>query len=384
MKHELSDMLAASKENPPPPRYTVEDALAAGRKRQSRRRVLLTGAGSAAAVVAVAAAIAVPQIVTRNSTDNKTTTNAAPAASAPKKQTPFAYPADDFTGNIAPFKSGDLTVSGTVQVTSSYQVATIVAPGTGAKFEDAHGKIHTWVNNAGNVVVYRKGVYNPALVAKTGTKVKVNSGPLGYYIAPKKQAPIKPGFPAGYSDATVAWQYAGDSWAVVTTNQAAKASETDMINLAQKVTSDTATAMKVDFKLSYVPKGFTLEGAGPADYGLTAPMQGQSFLRVVKGTTDYTGLTGPILDAPVVGDKQLPTLTLDVYPAWYSKYTSKNGMCVSGESLCYKSTADGKFAVELMGGGYLSNSELLKILKGVTFADPTDTGTWFTATTAVS
>jgi hypothetical protein len=86
-----------------------------------------------------------------------------------------------------------------------------------------------------------------------------------------------------------------------------------------------------------------------------------------------------------VGDKQLPTLSLSVYPIWYSKHPgSKSGSCVSGESLCYKTTADGKYAVELNGGGFLSDSELLKVVQGVTFADPADPGSWFKATAAVS
>lgn len=384
MKHELSEMLAASKENPPPPRYTTDDVLAAGRKAQSRRRVLFTGVGSAAAVVAVVAAIAVPQMVSRST---PTTNPAVPAAAGgAKKAAPFAYPAKDFTANIGSFKSGDLSVSGALQVTTSYEAASIVAPGTGSRYQDDKGKIHSTLNDVGTLVVYKPGVFNPVLAQKTGKATKLGTG-VGYYVAAKKEsvsAADEKKLGAQYTDASLTWQYASDSWAVATTRGVAKASESDMINLAQKVISTTPSTVKVGFKVGAVPAGFQLEGAGTTDSGLVSPFEGQSSIRLVKGTPSYTGLTGPIVDAPRVGDKQISTLTLTVYPTWLSKRTDKAGSCLSGQSLCYKATKDGKFTVELNGGGFLSDTALTKVIKSVTFADPADTSTWFTATSAVS
>jgi hypothetical protein len=384
MKHELSEMLAASKENPPPPRYTTDDVLAAGRKAQSRRRVLFTGVGSAAAVVAVAAAIAVPQMVSRNT---PTTNPAVPAAAGgAKKAQPFAYPVKDFTATIGSFKSGELSVSGALQVTTSYEATAIVAPGTGDRYQDDKGKIHSTLNDVGTLVIYKKGVFNPALAQKTGKATKLSTG-VGYYVA-GKFVPVSPAdlkkLGNQSTPSILTWQYATDSWAVATIRGQAKVSETGMINLAQKVISTTPSAVKVGFKVGHVPTGFQLEGAGTSDSGLVSPFEGQSSIRLVKGTPGYTGLTEPIVDAPRVGGKQIPTLTLTVYPTWLSKHTDKAGSCLSGQSLCYKATKDGKFTVELGGGGFLSDSELTKVIKSVTFADPADTGTWFTATSAVS
>jgi hypothetical protein len=114
------------------------------------------------------------------------------------------------------------------------------------------------------------------------------------------------------------------------------------------------------------------------------PIDGQSFLRLVKGTTDYTGLTGPVLDAPVVNNKQLPTLALAVYPSWYGKYNiGPKPSCVS-ESLCYKTTDNGKYFIELSGGGFVSDAELIKVLQSVKFLNPADDSTWVDATAAVS
>ncbi|MDT5039888.1 MAG: hypothetical protein QOE51_873, partial [Actinoplanes sp.] len=344
MKYELTELLAASKENPPPPRHSADDVLAAGRKQQSRRRALFTSVGSAAAVAVVAAAVAVPQMLTRTSSPNQSTiSNQSAAGGGAKKQAPFPYPAEAFFGNIAPFMSGDLSIGGAVQVTTSYQVAAIIAPGNGTPTVDKNGKVHQSANSVGDVVVYRAGVFNPSEAIKSGKKVTV-SGNVGYYTASKETSPADPKIGTRYSNATLTWQYAKDSWAVVSVRAQAKLSQADMINLAQGVTPATATEQTVDFKLGFVPKGYKLEAAGSSDSSLLAPVSGGSFLRVVNGTTDYTGLTGPILDAPIVGDKQLPTLSLTAVPAWDSNFAgSTAGACDGTGDICFKSTADGKF-----------------------------------------
>jgi hypothetical protein len=379
-------MLSASKENPPPPRYTADDVLAAGRKQQGRRRALLTGVGSAAAVVAVAAAVAVPQMVTRTSSTNQSGISNQSAAGGAKKQAPFTYPTKGFFGNIAPFKSVGLSSEGTVQVTTSYQVATIVAPGNGTPTQDKNGKLHQPANSVGDAVVYRAGVFDPSAAIKSGSKVTVG-GNVGYYTGSKPTGPADKKKAASSSNATLTWEYAKDSWAVVSVRATAKLSQGDLISLAESVTSTTGTEQTVDFKLGYVPKGYTLEAAGSSDSSLLAPVDGGSFLRVVNGSTDYTGLTGPILDGPIVGAERLrlPTLSLTALPAWDSKFAgSTAGACDSTGDICFKSTADGKFIVEVNGGGYVSGPELLKVVQGVTFADPTNPNSWFKATSAVS
>jgi hypothetical protein len=389
VKLELSDMLTDAKSNPPPPRYSVEDAVAAGRKRQRRLRAAWTGAGSAAAVVAVAAAIAVPQIVA-----NKRPTGpglAAPAASGTKKQQPaaFAYPADKFSGNIVGFTSGELKVSPTVHVTPGYQVAVIVGPGHGTPVQDPAGKIHQTANDVGQVVVYRKGAFDPSKI-ESGERATVNGNP-GFYQKPEVLQPADNKLPAGsqQSRATLTWQYADNAWAVVSANANANITKQQLVVLAGKVTSGTPEPAKVGFRLSYVPAGFQLAAAGASDGMLMAPLDGESYVLLLKGTFPYRGLTAPAQDPYVLNDKQVPMMQLAVYPTWYGKYSppagkSKTAPFCASQSLCYRITGDGKYEIELNGGGAVPDAELIKMLDSVNLADPTDTGTWFKATDAVS
>jgi len=382
MKLELSDMLKAGKENAPPPRYSVEDAVAAGRKRQRRQRTMFAGAGSAAAVVAVAAAIAVPQIVAH---DKPSPALPAAASSAPKKKS-FAYPAGDFTGNIAAFTSGELKITDAVHVTPGYQVAIVVAPGNGTDTIDANNKTHHSPNDIGELVVYRKGVYNPKKI-ETAAKVSVDGHPAYFQKSLPGKAPtgLKGKVPDSAFDtpAILAWEYGDNAWATVSAAARAKVGQQELVTIAGKVTAKAAVPVKVGFKLSYVPSGYELAAAGPSDSALLSPMAGESYIRLLKGDFPYKGLTAPAQDPFVVNDKQLPLVQLGLYPSWYSKHSAKTASCPD-QGLCYLNTDDGKYVLELSGGGFLSNAEMIKMLNSVTFADPTDAGTWFKATDAVS
>jgi hypothetical protein len=382
MKHELSDMLKAGKENGPPLRYSADDAVAAGRKRQRRQRTIFAGAGSAAAVIAVAAAVAVPQIVAGHKPSPALP--AAAASHAAKKA--FTYPAGDFTGNITSFTVGDLKVTDTVHVTPGYQVAIVVAPGNGTDTIDANGKRHHSANDIGQVVVYRKGVYNPKKI-ESAAKTSVDGHPAYF----QKSLPGKPpkGNPGDFpkhafdTEASLAWQYGDNAWAVVSAAGRVEPTQQQLAAIASKVTAGAAKPTKVGFKLSYVPGGYELAAAGPSDSMLLSPMAGESYIRLLKGDFPYKGLTEPAQDPFVVNNKQLPMVQLALYPSWYSKHSAKTASCPD-QGLCYRNTADGKYVLELSLAGSLPNAESIKMLNSVTFADPTDTGTWFKATDAVS
>ena len=389
MKLELSDMLANAKADPPPLRYSVEDAIAAGRKRQRRLRAAWAGAGSAAVVVAVAAAVAMPQVIP----DRRPVGPApvAPAASpVPTQRVSFEYPADEYTGNIASFTVGNLTVTGTVHMTPGYQVAVVVAQGRGTPIEDENGTTHQMPNDVGNVVVYRAGVFDPAQF-ESGEPVSIN-GAHGYYRAPVKVKPTASNlkFPAQARQVNpaLAWEYADNAWAVVSTNANAEITKQQLIAVAGKLTSSTPAPVKVGFRLTYVPAGFNLAAAGTSDSNLLSPLEGESYVRLVKGDFAYKGLTEPARDMFLVGKKQLPLIQIAIYPKWYSKYVAPRGEPVSAafcgaDSLCYRVTSNGEYDVEVNGGGAVPDAELLKMLKMLKFADPGDPGTWLTATDAV-
>ena len=387
MKLELSDMLANAKADPPPLRYSVEDAIAAGRKRQRRLRAAWAGVGSAAVVVAVAAAVAVPQVI-----PDRRPAPVAPAASPvpTRRVSSFEYPADEYTGNIASFTAGNLTVTGTVHMTPSYQVAVVVAQGRGTPIEDENGTTHQMPNDVGNLVVYRAGVFDPAQF-KSGEPVSIN-GARGYYQSPVMVKPTAANlkFPARSRQVNpaLAWEYAANSWAVVATNANAEITKQQLVAVAGKLTSGTPAPVKVGFKLSYVPAGFNLAAAGASDNNLLSPLDGESYVRLLKGDFPYKGLTAPAQDPFVVGKKQLPLIQIAIYPKWYSKYMAPRGAPVSAafcgaESLCYRVTADDQYAIEVNGGGAVPDTELIKMLKLIKLADPGDPGTWLTATDAV-
>ena len=380
MPHELSDMLNDAKSDAPPPRYGVQDVLTAGRKRQQRRRALWAGTGSAAVALAVAGAVAVPQLLPDgSSTSAATTTGAATAKTETAAKAPFVYPSTEFSGTFAEYTVGDLTVDGTVLVTPGYQVASITAPGKGQAYEDKKGKISHAPNVIGHVVTYEKGAFDPAK-AKKGTKAGA-----GYFQPGEKQEPPKPGFPAPYGESTYTWSYADDAWAQVIVQGRLKYPAAKLASIATGLTVGPEEPVKVGIKLGHVPDGFALGAAGTTSDYLESSFDGTSYLRLIKGDFPYENLTGTIGDPFVVGDQQLPILSLHVYPAKEQKYAPPgNAAYCPEEGLCYRYTADKKFFVELNGGGFIGNTEMLKMLNSVTFADPADESTWFAATEAVS
>jgi hypothetical protein len=377
--HELSDMLQDAKSDAPPPRYSVQDALTAGRRRQQRRRALWAGTGSAAVVLAVAGAVAVPQLLPDGGKSATVNAGAVTSKAETSAKTPFVYPSTEFSGTFAEYAVGDLTVDGTVLVTPGYQVASITAPGKGQAYEDKKGARYYAPNVVGHVVTYAKGAFDPAKAQKDP-----KAGAGWFHAGEKKQA-IKPGIPAPYADSTYTWKYADDAWAQVIVQGRLKYPATKLASIAEGLTGGAEEPVKVGIKLGHVPAGFALGSAGTTSDYLEASFDGTSFLRLIKGDFPYEKLTGPVGDPFIVQDTQLPILSLQVYPAKEQKYNAPgNAPYCPQEGLCYRYTADKKFFVELNGGGFIGNTEMIKILNSVEFADPTDRSTWFAATEAVS
>ncbi|GAA2567012.1 hypothetical protein GCM10010435_45720 [Winogradskya consettensis] len=381
MKHELSDMLQDAKSDAPAPRYTVEDALAAGQKRQRQRRALWAVSGSAAVVLAVAGVAAIPQLLPSNEKGSPAPAAAPVTAGKPAAPKAFAYPADAFTGNIESYKVGKLTVSDTVLVTPGYQVASVLGAGEGTKTIDLKGKSHSSPNQLGSLVTYAKDAFDPK-VAEKGTAQSVGSH-SGYFVAGEKEG-TDPKKGASYSETTLSWEYADDSWAVISVSGAAKVTAADLAKLGAGLNAGPTEPTKVNFKLGYVPEGYTLSAAGRTDDGLTAPMVGKSYVRLLKGDFPYKNLTDTVIDPYAVGDQQLPVLSFTVYPAWEQKYEApgKTPYCPQ-DSICYRYTDDGKYFIEASGGGFVSDDELRKVLNNVTFANVEDSATWFDATSAI-
>ncbi|WP_306210851.1 hypothetical protein [Actinoplanes sp. RD1] len=369
MKPELSDMLRDAKSDAPSPRYSVDDFVAAGRKRQRKTRAMWAGTGTAAAVLAVAGAVAVPQLLPGGEADDAPATQvAAPAA----EKKPFTYPAGDFTANIKPYRVGDLNVSAATQVTSAYEIASITGPGRGQVFEDEDGTQRDIGNQVAALVVYRPGTFDPSAVKK-GKQVGEAFYAAGVAGDPKKGKAGEDGF---YS-----WEYADDSWAVIKFQGGQKLAASDLAEVAEGLTAAEEKPVQIGFKLGYVPAGFALNAAGTTWDGMAIPLEGGSYASLLKGDFPYSGLTDTVHEPYLVGDKQLPVLTLQVVPNWYNKHPAAGDepYCASA-GLCYVQAPGGKVTLELNGGGFLPDAELKKVLGKVTFASGK---AWFDATAAI-
>jgi hypothetical protein len=328
----------------------------------------------AAVTVGVAVAVTVPQAVANRQPDA-----GAAATSRQAPASPFVYPPDQLAGSIEGFTAGALTVTGTVHVTPGYQVAQIIDASRPAKATDAAGSTYGYTSARGVVTVYRAGVFDPRAF-QTGEAVSVNGRPGRYAGAVPLMNGLQPG-PA------LAWQYADGAWAVASTRAKDPLSRQQLVDVAAGLRSGPPRTPAVGFKLGYVPAGFKLAGAGTADWMLATSLPGQSYVRLVKGTAVYAGLTGP-LATPVANGKQLPTLELTLFPSWYAKYsaptgTPKNASFCQISSLCYRSTGDGRWQLEVNGGLATTDQELIRMLDSITFADPARPSSWYPITTAL-
>jgi hypothetical protein len=379
VKHDTYDILQAAKADAPPMRHSVDDFVAGGRRLQGRRRAAWATGAAAAAVVAVAAAVVLPQVAAQP--NGASVPAAASLPAAPLR--PFVQPEAWVDSSLTGYTVGEFRVTDPVLVTPGYQQASIFKGDAHQKVELADGTVKTYPWGAA-LTVYRKGVYDPARFS-SATPVTVNGRhglfaddvPYVNVVEPKdpKRAAQLPD-----KEPSLAWQYADDSWAVISSQT--DVSSQEMIKIASGLTSGAPKPAKLAFKASYLPAGYTLTSAGIApEYAFGGPPQ--SFARFVKGQQPYTRLT-----EPVAGDRSTArSITFSLIPTWFSKYSApKSGPATAPfckeRNLCYRATDDGKHQIQVTGSGDESDAELIRILKGLTFADFDDTSSWFDVTAA--
>jgi hypothetical protein len=359
MKHELSDMLLEAKSDPPPARYSVDDAVHAGRRLRRRHRATW----AAAVVVGVAAVVTVPQVIA----------GPGPAIA------PVAYPEAKFAANLTGFTSGAYTVSGTVHVTQGYQMAVISGPGKELDARHAAERDFQVPRQAGTVVVYRPGAFDPANIAQ-GEPVEIDGRP-GYYRESlewnRLRLADRP--PLTWSPtASLAWEYADDAWAEAALWTTSGGTRETLTEIAAGVTFTEPRPVAVGIKLTKVPTGFKLVAAGSPDNAMMLPLGALSYLRLVEGKVSYLGLAGP---AP---DNGLPVIEIRVYPrGWNAMPPGRTGtepFC-AGENVCYRLTDDQKYEIQITSEP-APHADLRPMLQYVTVADLADRATWFDATKA--
>ncbi|WP_432842887.1 hypothetical protein [Dactylosporangium sp. CA-092794] len=353
MRSDLAELLRDARSAVPPPRFDVEEAVAAGRRLRARRR-----AGWAASVTVAVVALGIGVAVSLPRAGGVTAET--PGSVAPQ----FDYPADPMTGNIAPYQTNGVLVTGTLHVTPGYQAAQVVRPGDLGP-------------PTGVLVVYRPGAFDPSGFGR-GEAVTVAGHP-GRFM------PVTTLTSTGRSGPALAWQYADKAWAVVSSNNPERdLTRDELLAVAAGLRSGPARVPAVGFRLGFVPAGFTAQDAGRADEGLGSSAPGESFVRLVQGGGGYTKLQRPVIDAPVVHGDKLPTIDLNLYPSWWLAHpgTPRKSVCAE-TSVCSVASPDGAWVVQARGGGTVPDAQLLKVLDSVTFADPNRQTTWFPLATAV-
>jgi hypothetical protein len=306
---------------------------------------------------------------------------APPTGNPVVEASPLRYPAEPMTGNIDGFRLGALTVSDTVQVTPGYQVALITSAGyEGIATDDEHVD-HRFPSTVGLVTVFRRGVLNPEPYT-AGEPLTINGRP-GRYVQSVRSRD------AGTPRPAVIWEYDDDAFAVVTDlGRSRTLTRVEMIDVARQVRSMSSRPVMVGVKLSWIPAGFRLDAAGVADQALSMSLDGQSHLRLIKGEVRYRNLTGPV-ENPTVAGRPLPVIELNLYPRWWIESEMPNrapaALCMPSSGSCYRYAPRGGWQAEVRAtGGTVPERDLIRMLQGITFADPADPSTWYKATEAVS
>jgi hypothetical protein len=388
----MRDVVDTVTQDPPPLRYGVDDIVASGERAQRRRRFVRAGAGAASVVVAlgVAAAVVVPSMSSGPSGTGVSTPDAPAAAPARVPAGPVA----PFTFTFTAYQVGRLAVAAPITVSTSYQLASVYAQGlvsndkaVDPSTEEPSGPQkgdpgyrpdpNPTKQLSAYLAVYRPGAYDPTKLAGA-TQVTVAGRP-GLEVTST----------AGNWDMerTLAWQYADDAWAVISSrsDDVAHPSADALRQLAEGLRTEIRTPAKLPVKLSYVPAGYGLTEVGmKATTGLNgvASARDGDFggLLFSRPALPTTGLTGPYTGPD--GGNPAGSFAVFIVPARNSNQQPSPGItCLNG--FCNRWFAGNTVKVQVSSEGLLPDAEMRRILEGVTLADVENVTTWTEATASV-
>ena len=363
--HDVREILLMAKADAPPARYGVEDIVAAGRRRSRRAFVQrVGGVGVLAAAVATTAVLSAVNLVVPI---NHGVSTAVSAASPPAPTTPA--PSPPFTFTFGGYQVGEYRVLAPDEVNQTYQTAGVLRDR-----KDARGKVTTLY--VGTLTVYQPTTFDPAKF-RVSTPMTVQGRdafqyetqqPVGGWSVGGRAIGVPSDGPSISFTVTtnaLAWQYAHDSWAVLSTEAnpiGAVFPLADAIEVAERFTvapTDPVPA-NVPFRTGYLPAGFTLQSV--SGQSLTAENRGMvTFVYAQPGTTAVS--------------VTISILWVDTPPPDAVKRTSR---CNPGQHWCATTLPGGKFWVAVEDPSQtLSDEELLKVSDDLTFATLEDPGTWY-------
>ncbi|WP_433299846.1 hypothetical protein ACQP2F_01245 [Actinoplanes sp. CA-030573] len=355
---QLSDLLNEAKADAPPTRVDVDDVVAAGRRRVRRRN-----AGWAiGAVAAVAVAIGVPQIVTR--------ADPAPQPVTPHVTTPAPAPstadgpAVRFT--FAGYTAGAFRVSDPIDWGLAGETAAIRRAGS----DETVGALHVY--RAG-VEPFRRGEKPPV---KTRT-APVHGRPA-YFVEPATAS----------HERSLLWEYADGALAMIEP-EAQGMGDAQLRQVAEAFEPGPASPVRIAFTARYVTGDYTLVGAFADPSGavrsaayLVPADQAEARMREPDHglPPDQKGQAGKVIAIRV----STPAAGSD--PTMSARITCIDGFRRNGELMggsCGRPLSGGKYVLEVTAGGTTRQSEIRKMLDGVTAADPAQPSTWVEVNTAI-
>ncbi|WP_204004240.1 hypothetical protein [Virgisporangium aurantiacum] len=376
----MRDVVDVVTSDPPPLRYGVDDIVASGERAQRRRRLGRAVAGAASVVVGlgVAAAVVVPSFTSGGTGTSAPNSVGAPAA-AP------AGPVGPFTFTFGTYTVGRLTVAAPIDVSTAYELAPVYAEGLTSNDKPADPSTEIPGRDKGApgyrpdpakdlyayLTVYRPGAYDPTKLA--GAQPVTIGGRPGLEVTDTTgNWPMT---------RTLAWQHADNAWAVlsVRSDDTTYPSADDLRRLAAGLRTEARTPAKVPVKLGYVPAGYGLTEVGVhATTGLngisSARAGDHAGLLYSKPAQPTTGLTGPFENPD--GGNPTGSFAIFVVPSANSNQpTSSPGVsCLTG--FCNRYFDNGKVLVQVSSEGLLPDSEMRRILEGVTLTNVQDESTW--------
>ncbi|MEU1885428.1 hypothetical protein ABZ491_08095 [Micromonospora rifamycinica] len=408
---EVVDVVTAEE---PPMTRTADDIVAAGRRAERRRRAGFASAGVAGlVVVAVAGAFTLPTLTA----ERGTTAAPAPAgATTTTGSTRAGWPAAaPFTFTFRGYDAGTLHVQNPIVTSTGYQIASVYSDGhisndrpVTAEEIGAEGDPVEWKKRAvggkptlwAYLTVYRPGVFDPAGI-RNARKVTVAG-----HRAVQANLPVglDPGKPISEGNKLLAWEYAPDAWAAVTSvsSDPATPSFQDLGGLVGGLKPSRPTPALLPFRVGYLPDGYrplqTGTHAMPGLSGIAAARAGDhGGATYTRPAAPTSGLTAPY-DAVEGGIKD--GFHIFVTPARSSNQSPEPGVTkchpgsdrqvpgddAAGGGFCNIWNADGTVVLQVSGmglGNRLPLAELERIARGITVADVRDESTWTPAAQAL-
>ncbi|MEV4706443.1 hypothetical protein [Actinoplanes sp. NPDC049316] len=390
---QLREIVNAATADEPPLAHSVDDIVAAGRRAERRRRAGFASAGAAGLV-----AIAVGSVFALSPGGGQTPTGTGVVGAASKATAARWGASEPFTFTFQGYDAGKFQVQDPIVASTAYQIASVYETGRitndkPSSSDGATGSIEDKKKGGGDpslyayLTVYRPGAFDPSGI-KGGKAVTVS----GHKAV---QATLPVGLdPEGSVDPRnkqLAWEYADDAWAVVTSisGDADDPSFADLGELATGLKPSTPRPAMVPFTVGYTPSGYQPVQSGtnalPGLDGIATAREGDfggaTFARPAPAVT---GLTAPF-DSGENGIKG--SFHIFVTPS-----RNSNQQAQAGKTKCYANgfcnvwSADGEVQVQVSDpgtGADLPEAELKKIAQSVKVADVTDESTWTPAAKAL-